>query len=354
MTVFFRGVIEGFYGRQWSWSVRRDYAVFLKNHGYNTYIYAPKGDAFLRSKWRESWPASEYRQLLELSAEYRRQGVEWGVGLSPLELFRDYNPEQKKLLLNKVAAINALNIDVLCILFDDMPGDFPLLAQCQLEIINDIVTASTAKKHIVCPTYYSFDSVLEDVFGPMPANYLQHLGSGLPAEIDIFWTGDHVISADFPGKSLARAEKLLGRKPVIWDNYLANDGRLTADFLRFNVVEGRSSNLPVQSAGHLLNPMNQAALSMLPLANIADDYRHLSTNGDTSLFDSSSLLNNQTLLTYLQRDEKLFCEQGLVQINTQQRLNLITEYARIEHPIAADVCDWLAGNYAFDPACLTG
>ena len=63
---FFYGVIEGFYGHQWSWSARAHYAAFLSELGYDCYIYAPKGDPFLRSRWREDYPEDEWIKLLEL------------------------------------------------------------------------------------------------------------------------------------------------------------------------------------------------------------------------------------------------------------------------------------------------
>jgi hyaluronoglucosaminidase len=39
---FSRGVIEGFFGRPWTWQARADYATFLGQNDYQYYIYAPK------------------------------------------------------------------------------------------------------------------------------------------------------------------------------------------------------------------------------------------------------------------------------------------------------------------------
>jgi hyaluronoglucosaminidase len=52
------GVIEGYYGRPWSWDMREAQARFLASHGYSSYIYAPKADAYLRRRWLRCRPQS--------------------------------------------------------------------------------------------------------------------------------------------------------------------------------------------------------------------------------------------------------------------------------------------------------
>ena len=50
------GIIEGFFGREWQWEDRANYAEFLAQHHYDFYIYAPKSDKFLRTQWQQDWP----------------------------------------------------------------------------------------------------------------------------------------------------------------------------------------------------------------------------------------------------------------------------------------------------------
>ena len=85
------GLIEGYYGKPWSWEARKANAEFLKPHGYDHYIYAPKADEFLRKRWREDHPAAEADALARFAAQCRAAGVRFGVGLSPYELYRDFN-----------------------------------------------------------------------------------------------------------------------------------------------------------------------------------------------------------------------------------------------------------------------
>ena len=48
-----------------------------------------------------------------------------------------------------------------------MRGDIPNLANLQIDYMHQVAELSTAKRIIFCPTYYSFDPVLEKVFGAM-------------------------------------------------------------------------------------------------------------------------------------------------------------------------------------------
>lgn len=341
MSRFFSGVIEGFYGRPWTWLTRRQWADFLKTGDYSLYVYAPKSDVYLRAQWQKPWPEAEYEELRALAEYCHLAGVEMGVGFSPLGLFRDYNLNNKTLLLKKIEQINHLNLDCLCILFDDMPGEFPCLAHEQLAIIGDIVMASNAKRFVVCPTYYSLDPVLESVFGAMPNNYLGELAEGLPSEIDIFWTGDRVISETYTESSLAEATKLLGRKPVIWDNGLANDGRATADFLRLRPLLSRNMLASPYVRGHMINPMSQPLLSMWALA------------GMSAMGVEQRQLVSSDLQSRLEVDADLFTLQGRLAFDQRHRRSLVEQYRAFQEPLADEVVSWLLGDYVFDPACLT-
>lgn len=351
MASFFAGVIEGFYGRQWSWRERHDYVSFLPSASLDTYIYAPKGDVFLRSRWAEEWPGDQFQGLLKLSEHCRSQSVAFGIGLSPLELFRDFDAAGKAALIRKVEHINQLEPSVLCILFDDMPGDFPLLAEKQLEIIDTVLAHSQASHHLVCPTYYSFDPVLEDVFGDMPTGYFEQLGVGLDSAVDVLWTGERVISPSVTEAHLLEVERLFLRRPVLWDNIVVNDGKKTADFLRLMAIDGRKPAIKRSLAGQLVNPMSQPYLSQLSLATLIPAYE----KGGRGLFDDvvQRQLPND-LASLILRDKEAFNQQGLVGLTSVEKANKINEYQSCQHVAAQEIVQWLRGDYCFDPACLTG
>lgn len=355
MSDFFYGVIEGFYGRQWRWQDRINYANFLKLHGFGSYIYAPKGDAYLRSGWREKHPEKEWQQLMMLSEHYQSVGVKWGLGLSPLGMLDNYCAADKKCIQQKVLHMNALSPDILCILFDDVRGDVEGLADRQVEIVSDILNESTATQHIVCPTYYSFDPVLEEVFGKMPQDYLHRLGERLPAEVDIFWTGNKVIAERFDCQDIESIGQVFNRKPVIWDNYPVNDGKLTSQFLNLKPYSGRPNKLRDWCAGHMVNPMNQPYLSQIGLHSLRSIYQGMPEGDIEAMFDAGlGVLEDNALAKQLKGDVNLFQDVGLEAMSNNLHSEKIKQYKAFSHPVANEVVDWLEGGYRFDPACLTG
>ncbi|ARN75545.1 beta-N-acetylglucosaminidase domain-containing protein [Oceanicoccus sagamiensis] len=355
MGDFFYGVIEGFYGRQWSWQARQGYAGFLRQYGYHCYIYAPKGDDYLRGRWREPHQPEVAEQLRQLSSHYRANQLRWGLGLSPLGLASEYTPSDKRQLQDKVKRLNELSPDILCILFDDVRGDIDGLAARQLEVAGDIMAVSQASTHIVCPTYYSFDPVLEEVFGKMPERYLHQLGAGLPADVGVFWTGAKVISSEYTAADLEPLAGILGRKPIIWDNYPVNDGRLTSNFLHLQPYTGRPDEIAQWSGGHIVNPMNQAILSRLPLQSLQAVYQQQAAYNPAQVLEQSlALLGDSALAAQLAEDIPCFQTEGLSSLSPQQCQQKLHLYQRFDHPAAREVADWLAGGYRFDPDCLTG
>ena len=57
------GVIEGFFGKPWSWDDRASYAGFLRELGFDFYIYAPKADRRLRKEWRQAHEPGEVEAI---------------------------------------------------------------------------------------------------------------------------------------------------------------------------------------------------------------------------------------------------------------------------------------------------
>jgi hypothetical protein len=360
--MFESGVIEGFYGKQWSWQRRSEYAAFLSGCGLGFYIYAPKGDAFLRRRWMEAWPDSHYGELHALRQTYKDQSVSFGIGFSPLGLVESFNAENKARLADKLAEINALSPDIFCLLFDDMPGDNKDLASIQLAISEFVFARVKAKRGIVCPSYYSIDPVLEKVFGTRPTAYWEDLGKGLDPSLDIFWTGNQVISPAIMPEDLVLPSDVFRRPVFLWDNYPVNDGRLSSNFLNLLPFSGRPPVLSSLCSGHAANPMNAAALSQISLVSLAQNYLPLSSQPlscESSVASGASL---ESCLAYLEVDRLLahclledaerFQYQGLSSLQNELPFYL-QRYRVFSDPLALEVIDWLQGHYCFDPECLT-
>tara|TARA_R110002072_G_scaffold121598_3_gene255512 strand:+ start:13341 stop:14402 length:1062 start_codon:yes stop_codon:yes gene_type:complete len=345
---FLTGVIEGFYGRAWSFDTRLAYAGYLSEAGLNTCIYCPKGDLFLRSRWQEDWPAANWRELRQLSAAYRQCGLKWGVGLSPVELYRHYGVAQREALRRKVGRLSELDSPVMAILFDDMPGDLDALASRQAEIVADVCDWLPEALVLVCPTYYSFDPVLEQYFGTMPVNYWPQLGRELPPDVGVFWTGNKVCSESISRGDIEGIVEQLARPVILWDNYPVNDGAVRSNFLFTSKLADRSPALRPLLSGHLCNPMNQGLLSLPALSGLSELY------GSGGLDDAAlaSILGPATW-DRLSRDRHVFQHLGLSGLGENRCRMLAAEYGRLPGPAASEVSQWLNGEYSFDPACLT-
>jgi hypothetical protein len=357
------GVIEGFFGRAWSFPERHDYAGFLKQNGYQFYIYAPKGDAYLRKSWQQEWPVETSKQLKNLVGHYQSLGLDFGLGLSPFEIYKNYNADAKKSLQKKIKQLNQLGVDILCLLFDDMRGDQPDLAKTQIKITQDVRAQTTAKKVIMCPTYYSFTPKLEKLFGAMPYNYFEDLGEGLPSEVDIFWTGPEICSRDYPEIHLEKVIQLLGRKPFLWDNYPVNDGADISRFLFLKAFENRPFTLANLTAGHAVNPMNQPWLSRIPLYSLPRSYSQgKNFNPESILQEALQQLCGKyeagqgggNLAQKIASDINNFQVLGLDKLGETRRRQLLHAYRQFDSPYSREIIGWLNEEYAFDPACLTG
>jgi hyaluronoglucosaminidase len=347
------GVIEGFYGRPWSWPLRRTMIEFLQQQQFNAYVYAPKADRYLRREWREHHAMSDFAELLALRVHCREHRIQFGIGFSPWGLQNSYTASDREAVQKKFNYLNLLDSDVLCILFDDMPGAIDDLAQRQAVIVNDIMAMSSARRFVVCPTYYSFDPVLQQVFGAMPAQYLETLGTLLPPTVDIFWTGSRVLSPGYTADDMSAISARIGRKPMLWDNYPVNDGKHISRFLHLLPVRNRPQQLQQWCSGHLANPMNQPLLSQLPLASLAQSYRDEHYDPEQFWRERLEQFVGADLAALLRRDVERFQQHGLDTLSEREREALIEDYRRVSYPAALEVIDWLQEGYRFDPDCLT-
>lgn len=348
------GVVEGFFGKSWSWEARTQYAQFLSSNGFSTYIYAPKNDQYFRKQWAQACPPAHHDALTRLSSHYTDAGIEFAIGLSPFELYLDFSSEGQQALERKLEEINAINPDTLCILFDDMHGAIDDLADRQLRIMDFVTRISKASHFIFCPTYYSDDPVLGAHFGPMPAHYLEDLGGQLDSRIDIFWTGPKVFSTDFPDDHLLDIGERLHRKPLLWDNYPVNDSQKLAGHLNLKPFENRSSALKSLTKGHMSNPMNQPFLSQIPLYSLSQFHQGSESNRDDMLQEACAVLCSAELGELLQSDIADFQDKGLANFSDKKKAEIVERYTPYQNnPMVIELFDWLKGEYAFDPECLT-
>src|SRR5262245_26210160 len=114
------GLIEGFFGRPFRWGERRGIVAALAPHGYRFYLYAPKADPYQRRRWQEPYPEAEFEELRRLSKFCYKEGVRFGIGLSPFELHLQPESGWQDRLARKLSELDRLRPHDLAILFDDM------------------------------------------------------------------------------------------------------------------------------------------------------------------------------------------------------------------------------------------
>jgi hypothetical protein len=347
------GVIEGFFGKPWGWPARLGTVDFLREAGFDFYIYAPKGDPYLRRKWRESMPRETLEQLAALGAHCRTRGIDFGIGLTPFEIYLSYDASARERLRVKVRELNETGADTLAILFDDMRGDVAGIAGLQARVIAEITGWSSARRFMVCPTYYSYDARLAREFGAPPKAYLEDLGRLLDPRIDCFWTGEKIISHGYSAQHLSDVAADFGRKPFIWDNHIANDAKSRSNHLYLDPSADSWSLAAEAAAGLAINPMNQPHLSRIALRG----YRHLLDDGPdlrSALPEICREVAGPRLGELLCQDLGLLQNEGLSRLDEATRQRLLERYAReAGNPYADEVTAFLRGEYVFDPQCLT-
>lgn len=340
------GTIEGFYGLPWEWEAKAAHVTALAPYGYGFYLYAPKADAFLRRRWMEPHPAPEIERLAALAVHCRSHGVRFGIGLSPYELYLDFDDRARDALAQKLDEFDAIGIADLAILFDDMRGDLPALAEKQIEIVDWIGARTKAGRLIVCPSYYSDDPVLDRVFGERPAGYLEALGTKLDPSIEIFWTGPRVCSKEISAGHLARVTEALRRRPFIWDNYPVNDGQRMSPFLHLRGFTGRDAKIGTHMSAHGVNPASQPMLSRIPMLTLTALYRDGDAYDAGSAFQAAATeVAGASLATLIEKDLPLFQDKGLDALTGEETAALRSRYAAVDHPCAREIIQWLDGYW---------
>ena len=251
-----RGIVEGFYGTPWTHRARLDTIAFLAPHGMNAYAYAPKDDPRHRAAWREPYDAAELGRFRELAGHADAHGVRFGFAISP-GLDIDYtDPTDRSALLAKLAPLREAGVSWFLLLVDDIPPR-PGLGPLQAGLGTWLRAELGDARLTVCPTEY---------VGTRPSPYLAELAGGLPADVDLMWTGPTVCSPTITADD-ARGwvDAVGGHGVVVWDNYPVNDAFMTRA-LHLGPYRGRDPHLADLVGGVLCNPMTQAYASHIALA----------------------------------------------------------------------------------------
>jgi hypothetical protein len=264
------GVIEGFYGPPWSHQDRLDVIRFMGDVGLTTYYYAPKDDPYHRQRWREPYPADRWAELGELVDTARARGVRFVYAISPGGSMVYADTGDYGTLLEKLVGIESLGVEDFALFLDDVPptleheadrAAYETLADAHADLTNRLHQdlRTTGASLTLTPTTYT------NAWGDR--EYLRHLGQQTAREVPFFWTGVDVAAPEITALQARDWGSLIGRPPLVWDNYPVNDFARWRPFL--GPIRHRASDLPSQATGILSNPMNEAHASMITLATLA-------------------------------------------------------------------------------------
>jgi hypothetical protein len=257
----FRGVLEGFYGRPWTWDERIEVSQYCAERGLTHYVYAPKDDPKQRHAWREPYTDAELDEFRRLATE---GGLELGCSISP-GLDIDYRSgADRALLMAKIEQYLDAGARLISLQFDDIPHR-PELGVEHADITSWVHTHLAGRAILtMCPVEY---------VGWARTPYLDAIAEGLPEDVPICWTGELVVNDEITiADAEARAAILGGRKPSLWDNYPVNDGWMV-DELYLGPLRGREPGLEDACDGMMFNALVQPRAGTLPLAAIAAWFR---------------------------------------------------------------------------------
>ena len=283
---FLAGVIEGFYGQPWSQSERFELFDWMADWGLNTYLYAPKDDLKHRAIWREAYSPAEAETLGDLIRASQQRNIRFLYALSPGLDIRYSREAELNHLQKRFEQMLALGCENFALLFDDIPdrmdaedlkrwGSF---ASAQCHVVNALFRWTRERcsgaRFLFCPTPYCGRMAERKLGGE---EYLPTIGRELLPAIDVFWTGPEIISREITVAHVQELQKILRRKPLIWDNLHAND----YDGRRFfcGPYAGRPLELRGAVAGLLSNPNCEFPLNYIPLRTLGEFMRCPSAAG---------------------------------------------------------------------------
>lgn len=273
---FLAGVIEGFYGPPWSPAERLELFEWMAGWGLNTYLYAPKDDLKHRALWREPYSAAEAQELAKAVRGCRKRSLRFIYALSPGLDIRFHDEAELGRLRARFEQMIGLGCRHFALLFDDVPERMDAedrkrwnsFASAQCHVANGMFRWTRERcqdgRFLFCPTCYCGRMREREVGG---SDYLRTLGRELHPEIDVFWTGPEIISAEITVAHVRELQTTLCRKPLIWDNLHAND----YDGRRFycGPYAGRPRELLQEVSGLLSNPNNEFPLNYVPLRTLS-------------------------------------------------------------------------------------
>ncbi len=266
--------------------------AFLGQNHMNTYVYAPKDDPYQRADWGDLYPTSELEQMKSLVTTATANGITFVYSISPgipvpvqgeklteavinnSITFTSASDLQRLVL--KIDQLRSIGVNTFMLSFDDVKhylkgtdqqvygSDYP---KAHIDLANKLLEDETAKD----PAFRLWFAPT-DYYGLNDSNYWSAIRSDLNPSTQVIWTGSSVLSQSITSNQAEQVGKLLGRKPLIWDNYPVNDYTYAikkAPQIFMGPLANRYTDLWRYTSGLLANPMLQPEASKIALYTVS-------------------------------------------------------------------------------------
>lgn len=172
-----------------------------------------------------------------------------------------------------VLQVAHLGCESFAILFDDIEStmneedrlQFESFAHAHVSLTNRVVAylGDRATRVLFCPTEYCGTFAVPSV---AESQYLHTVGEQLDQSVLVLWTGLDVVPPFISAKDISEVGRVIQRKPLIWDNFHANDYDSKRVFL--GPFDCRSPGLRDVTCGLLSNPNCEFTANHIPLQTL--------------------------------------------------------------------------------------
>ena len=297
--VKYRGVIEGYYGVPYSMEVTQDLFRFMARYKLNMYMYGAKSDPYHTRYWDKAYPEKitdnekrfglmtqdMMKQLTQTAHECKVNFI-WAI--HPGQTFTALGESDVlDRIMGKFELMYGLGVRQFGVFVDDcgVPYDDPSLKQCadRLSDLQNMIDAKwngagVAAADTVKPLQYVPQLYAYSWAKPELARKFWSSLNPVPSKVNIYTTGKNVWSVP-NGKDLEVLNDYLGREVSWWWNYPCNDVDVTKIFVA-DTYTNFADETHIHFSGELekdlqvktiiINPMQQGALSKIPLFGVAD------------------------------------------------------------------------------------
>lgn len=271
----FKGVIEGFYGRDWPEEQKHMVMDWMRDAGMNAYIYGPKDDVNVRARWRIPYAPEQLADLAALKTAAEARGLRFLMSLAPALDITYSSAADRAAIASRIDQMLDLGVADVVLLYDDIPSQLPeadrahfsSFAAAQADVANQVLgqLRSHGGSVLFCPTEYCGRMARGD---PRGSAYLQTLGRALDPAVEVMWTGPEIISPVIDAEGLRQVAEVLRRKPMIWDNFHANDYDIRRIYA--GPLGGRGADILPLVSGWFTNPNNEAEANFVAIRTTGD------------------------------------------------------------------------------------